>query len=199
MSEFTLAAFGGIAAALFVTELTDKDAFLLIAVSTKVKAAVAFLAGTVAFVFNTALIVTTGSLLIYVVPVYWVRLAGGVVMIFYGLWEARGLVGMRTVAEESSRIPKSGTNLRVFVGLVGTLILLDLAGDATMILTIVFVARYQNALLVFSGACTGLLCAAGLETALGSRLGRFLTPGRLRLLSAGVFLIIGVSIILLSV
>jgi len=198
LADFSLASFAAIAAALFVAELTDKDAFLLIAVSTKVRVRVAFLAGATAFAFTTTVIMTLGSLLITVVPVYWVRLAGGVVMVAYGVWQARGLVGQKVVEEEESRIQKAGSQWRVFLTMVAALALLDLAGDATEVLTIVFVARYSNVALVFSGVLTGLVAATAVETSLGNRLGRYLTPNRLRYISVVVFLALGVFIILTS-
>ena len=193
-----LASFGGIAGTIFLAELADKDAFLLITVSTKVRAHVAFLAGVTAFTMTTTLFVTLGTVLIAFVPVYWVRLAGGVVMLGYGLWEARALVGLSRVEKEEAKVEKSGSPWKAFLALVAALALLDIAGDATEVLTIVFVARYADPLLVFSGACAGLFCADAVETALGNRLGRVLTPGRLRYVSVAVFLALGASIIILS-
>ena len=197
MTDF-LTSFGAIAGAIFLAELADKDAFLLITVSTRVRAYVAFLAGATAFVITTTLFVTLGSVLIAFVPVYWVRLAGGVVMLAYGIWEARALVGLKQVEKEEAKVEKSGSPWRAFLALVAALALLDIAGDATEVLTIVFVARYADPLLVFLGACTGLICASALESALGSRLGRVLTPDRLRFVSVAVFLALGAYIILLS-
>lgn len=197
MTDFTLASFGTIAAVLFVAELTDKDAFLLITVSSKVRWRVAFLAGATAFTLNTLLFVLAGSVIVAIVPVHWVRLAGGVVMLGYGLWEAKGLVGKRAVEEEETRIQKARSPWGAFFALVAALSLLDLAGDATEVLTIVFVAQYANPYLVFSGVVAGLLTATALETALGSRLGRILTPDRIRYLSMGVFIALGASILLL--
>jgi putative Ca2+/H+ antiporter (TMEM165/GDT1 family) len=72
---------------------------------------------------------------------------------------------------------------------------LDLAGDATEIFTIVFVAQYSDAALVFPGACVGLIAATVVETALGNRLGRVLTPRRVRFVSVAVFLLLGSSIL----
>jgi Ca2+/H+ antiporter, TMEM165/GDT1 family len=198
LTDITLAAFGTVALTIFIAELTDKDAFLLIALSTRVRARLVFLAGAVAFVFTTTVIIALGSALIAVVPVYWVRLVGGVVMIGYGLWQARGLVGMGAVAEEESRIEKAKSAWKTFAAMVAGLALLDLAGDATEVLTIVFVARFPNPVFVFSAACVGLLSATAVETTLGSRLSRLLTPYRMRALSAAVFLILGISIIVLN-
>ncbi|MDA4126538.1 MAG: TMEM165/GDT1 family protein [Thaumarchaeota archaeon] len=191
-----LTAFGTIAAALFVTELTDKDALLILAVATRVRAPVVFLAGAAAFVLDSAIIVALGSLLLSVVPIFWVRVAGGAAMLAYGLWEARGLVGKGVVEREETKIKGSGSKWKLFLTLMGSLIVLDLAGDATEILTIVFVAQYASALLVFSAACVGLVAATAVETALGNRLGRILTPSRIRYGSMVVFLVLGVAIIL---
>ena len=196
MTDFTLAEFATIAGAMFVAELTDKDAFLLLALSTRVKARVAFLAGATAFVFTAAVIVTFGSLLLTVVPVFWVREAGGVVMIAYGIWEARGLVGLGAVREEESRIRRAETPWKAFFAMVAALALLDLAGDATEILMIVFLARFSNVLLVFTASVTGLVAATAMETTLGSRLRSLLTPKRLQLGSAAVFVTLGVLILL---
>jgi putative Ca2+/H+ antiporter (TMEM165/GDT1 family) len=198
LTDFTLAAFGTIAITLFIAELTDKDAFLLIALSTRVKARLVFLAGAVAFVCTTTVIIAIGSALISVVPVYWVRLVGGIVMIAYGIWEARGLVGMKAVSEEESRIEKAQSAWKTFAAMVAGLALLDLAGDATEVLTIVFVARFPNPTFVFSAAIIGLLAATAVETTLGSRLSRLLTPFRMRIGSAAVFLVLGASIIILN-
>ena len=191
-----LVSFATIAAALFVTELTDKDALLILSVATRVRAPVVFVAGAVAFVFDTAVIVLLGALLLTVVPIFLVRLAGGAAMLAYGLWEARGLAGKGTVDREESRIEKSRSSWKVFLTLLGSLIVLDLAGDATEILTIVFVAQWDNALLVFLAASAGLVAATGVETALGNRLGKILTPGRIRFGSMLVFLALGTAIIL---
>ena len=188
--------FTTIAATLFVAELTDKDALLILSVATRVRALLVFAAGAIAFVINTALIVFLGEILLTVVPIFWVRIAGGAVMLAYGLWEARGLVGKGTVEREESRIKRSGSSWRVFLTLLGSLMALDLAGDATEILTIVFVAQYDNALLVFFAVSSGLVAATGVETALGNRLGKILTPRRIRFGSMLVFLALGVAIIL---
>jgi Ca2+/H+ antiporter, TMEM165/GDT1 family len=194
-----LVSFGVIVASLFVAELTDKDAFLLITLSTKVRARIVFLAGATAFTITTVILVTAGSLLTTLVPVYWIRIAGGVIMLGYGLWQARGLVGMKAVMEEESRVQKAGTPWKAFLAMVGALALLDLAGDATAVLVIVFVAHYKDLLFVSTAVLLGLLTATALETALGSRLGRLLTPKRLRIVSAAVFLLLGAGILLLNV
>ena len=83
----------------------------------------------------------------------------------------------------------------IFIGAVSLLIVLDLAGDATEVLTIVYVARFSNALLVFLGAVLALVCASALETMLGGRLAKVLSAEKIRIASIMVFLIIGTFVI----
>ena len=198
LAEPIIASFATIAFALFVTELTDKDALLILTLSTRVRALNVFLAGATAFILTTAIIVTVGSIIVSLVPLVWVRLAGGAAMIAYGIYEARGLVGIKVVEAEESRLERTKGGWRAFVAMVTALALLDLAGDATEILTIVFLAHYSDVYLVFFGCCAGLISATALESALGNRLGRLLTPKRIRYGSVIIFLALGTAIILLS-
>jgi putative Ca2+/H+ antiporter (TMEM165/GDT1 family) len=191
----TPAAFAGIAVALFMAELTDKDALLLLALATRTRPLKVFLAGAAAFALTTFVIVTAGSYAIAVIPVLWIKLVGGLVMLSYGAWKARGAIGQMAVEEGENRVTEGGGDLKAFLMMVGTLVLLDLAGDATEVLTVVFVAQYSNSLLVFSSAYAGLLSATALETALGKGLGRILTPRRIRYVSMAVFLVLGASIV----
>ena len=198
MADPLLATFAAIASTLFVTELTDKDALLLLTLATKTRAAVVFLAGATAFTITTAIFVTVGTLISDVVPILWVRLAGGAFMIGYGLWETRGVISQGFVEKEERSLERRSGGGAAFFSMVAALALLDIAGDATEILTIVLVAQYSNPILVFSAVCTGLIAATAFETALGSRLGRMLTPQRIRYVSMIVFLILGTFIIVSS-
>lgn len=191
-----LAAFATIVLTIFVLELTDKDALLLLALATRIRPRTAFLSGAIAFTITSAVIVSAGYFLIKVVPIYWVRLAGGLVMVGFGLFEY-----LRNETGEEARVLKKarGTEWVVFLGTVSTLILLDLAGDATEVMTIVFVARFSDALLVFFGAVVALILASGVETFLGARLGKVLSPRRVRILSLVVLVVIGITIIATTV
>jgi putative Ca2+/H+ antiporter (TMEM165/GDT1 family) len=195
MVDLPLAAFAAIASALFVTELTDKDALLLLTLATKTRVAHVFLAGATAFVMTTAIFVTVGTLISDVIPILWVRLVGGAFMIGYGLWETRGVISQGFVEKEERSLERRSDGWRAFFSIVAALALLDIAGDATEVLTIVLVAQYSNPILVFSAACTGLIAATAFETVLGNRLGRMLTPRRIRHVSIIVFLVLGTFII----
>ena len=186
---------------IFVAELTDKDALFLLALATKSKASVVFAAGSVAFAISTTIIVLLGSVLIVIVPVIAIRLAGGAIMLAYAVWEYYRFASQkRDVDEREERLlDKRGRGAwSIFLPAVVTLIALDLAGDATEVITIIFLARFEDILAVFSGAVAGLVAAVAAETALGNKLGKLLSPKRIKFLSIGVFTVIGVTIIVTS-
>ena len=215
MTEFAalLAIFATISLTIFVAELTDKDALLLLALATKTKPWTVFAAGSTAFTITSAIIVTVGYLLLQVVDVRYIKIAGGVIMIGYALWqyfrkgdeeeeieknENRVLsTGLTPKAKNGNRPDqpvqkrKARTAWSVFLGAVLMLALLDLAGDATEVLTIVFVAQVKNILLVFLACVIALVAASGVETALGNRIGKLLSVKRIKILSVIIFLVIG--------
>ena len=117
-------------------------------------------------------------------------------MIGFGLFEY-----LRNEVGEDERVLQraKGSEWAVFLGAVSMLVLLDLAGDATEVMTIVFVARYSDALLVFLGVVLALVVASGVETLLGARLGRVLSARRVRILSLVVFVAIGTIILATTV
>jgi Ca2+/H+ antiporter, TMEM165/GDT1 family len=183
-----------VVATIFIAELTDKDALLLLALATRIRPRIAFAAGATAFTITTAIIVTVGYFLLKVIPVFWIRLAGGVIMIVFAIWQ---YVSTEEESEEKKLLERTRKKnaWSIFLSAVSLLIILDLAGDATEVLTIVLVARFSNALLVFLGAVLALVSASAVETILGSRLKRYLSPKRLRILSLLVFLVIGSLVI----
>jgi putative Ca2+/H+ antiporter (TMEM165/GDT1 family) len=189
------------AGTLFIAELTDKDALFLLALATKTRASVVFAAGSVAFTISTAIIVLVGSALLAVVPVLWIKLVGGAVMVAYALWEyTRSSVESKGIEKREGEVlgRMKGGKWAVFFPAVMALITLDLAGDATELVTVVLLARFGDILVVFLGAVIGLVAATAVETALGNRLGRLLSPQRTKYLSVSVLVIIGTAIIVTS-
>ncbi|HVB12494.1 MAG TPA: TMEM165/GDT1 family protein [Nitrososphaerales archaeon] len=189
-------AFVTIAVTIFIVELTDKDAVLLLTLATKIRPWTAFAAGSTAFTITSAIIVSIGYFLIQIVPIFWVRLVGGLVMVSFAIVEY--LRGKDDEEDEKKLLNRTlkKTNWSIFFGAVSLLILLDLAGDATEVLTIVYVARFSNTLLVFLGAVAALVSASALETMLGRKLGKILSAAKIRILSLIVFFFIGSYIVI---
>ena len=200
--SFDLLALLTIFSTIFVAELTDKDALLILSLATTKRPKTVFLAGCTAFLTTTAIIVTLSSLLVRVVPILWVKVAGGGIMLAYALWESRQLVTHRedeSIGKREEKLAgRFGIGIRAFLGMVSMLIALDLAGDATEVLTVVFVARFGNLLLVFGAASLALIAATAVETTLGSMLRRALSPRRLQMASVGIFLLLGTYILVAS-
>jgi putative Ca2+/H+ antiporter (TMEM165/GDT1 family) len=183
---------------IFIAELTDKDALLLLTLAARFKGWVVFAAGSITFTITSAIIVTAGHFLISYVPVSWVSLAGGAIMLSYGVWS---YFHVQPDGEEATNVEKLSAKTSkgmasVFLSIVSLLVLLDLTGDATEVLTILFVARFGDAFIVFVGAVIALIAATALETTIGNRLSRILSVNRLRIFSSLVFLTIGTSAIL---
>jgi putative Ca2+/H+ antiporter (TMEM165/GDT1 family) len=193
-----LAALLTTAGTIFVAELTDKDALFLLALATKTKASVVFAAGSVAFAITTAIIVAAGSVLIALVPVFAIKLAGGSIMLAYAASEYYRFSNeqRRVEAREERLLDRRGASAwSIFIPAVLTLVALDLAGDATELVTVVLLARFEDVFAVFSGAVIGLIAAVAVETALGNRLGRVLSPSRIKHVSIAVFIVIGTTVI----
>ena len=182
--------------------LTDKDALLLLSLARWVKAWVVFAVGSVAFTITSAIIVTLGRFLISYVPVSWVSLARGTIMICYGVWsffhaksDEEEMTGMEM------KLSAKATNgmTSVFLSALGLLLLLDLAGDPTEVLTILFVTRFGDAFLVIIATVIALIAATAVETTIGNRLSRILSATRIRVFSSLLFLVIGTTAVLSAV
>ena len=184
--------------AIFVAELTDKDALLLLSLATRFKPRIVFAAGAVAFTLTSAVIVTLGRVLVDFVPVSWVTLAGGTIMIGYGIWGYLTTQDSEETSDVQRRLSGSAQKAEasVFLSTVGLLALLDLSGDATEVLTILFVARFQNVVIVFTGAVLALIAATAVETTIGRKLSNILSTTRIRVFSLCVFLVIGATAII---
>jgi putative Ca2+/H+ antiporter (TMEM165/GDT1 family) len=193
-------AFLTVSGAIFVAELTDKDALLLLTLATRASAWRVFAAGSVAFTITSAIIVLVGSAVVEFIPILWIKLAGGAIMLGYAFFQyVKGLKEEQHLERRGERLARGQTQgaWRPFFAMLLALITLDLAGDATELLTVVFVAQFENLLLVFLAAVVALIAASGVETTLGNRLGRVLSERKIRYFSIVVFLAIG-SVIILS-
>src|SRR5208283_20231 len=118
-----------------------------------------------------------------VIPIFWIKVAGGVVMLGYAFFQyARGLKeeeGLEMRGERLAHVNTRGEWM-AFLAIVSALVVLDLAGDATELLTVVFVAQFEILLLVFAAAVVALVAASGVEATLGHQLGRLLTARKIR-------------------
>ncbi|HKW05648.1 MAG TPA: TMEM165/GDT1 family protein, partial [Nitrososphaerales archaeon] len=156
---------------------------MLLTLATRMKPKLAFAAGSIAFTITSAIIVTIGSILTAILPVYWVKIGGGVIMICFATYEFFEITkeAKKIESEENAKLDRDRqkkNSRSILMSSIAMLVALDLAGDATEVLTIVFVAKFQDSLLVFLSCVAALILASGVETVIGHRIGKFLTPGR---------------------
>ena len=96
-------------------------------------------------------------------------------MICYGVWS---FFHAKTDEEETTgmemKLSAKATNgiASVFLSAVGLLVLLDLAGDATEVLTILFLTRFGDTFLVFIATVIALIAATAVDTTIGNRVSR---------------------------
>jgi len=187
-----------VAASIFIAELTDKDALLILSLATRFRPKLVFAAGALAFMLTSAIIVTVGQFLINFVPLSLITLAGGTIMIAYGFWSFVNTKDAEEIARVERKLSAKASNgaIAVFLTAVAFLIILDLAGDATEVLTILFVARFGDGIIVYAAAVTALVAATAVETTVGSRLSGLISEGRFRFVSLFLFVIIGAIAIL---
>src|SRR5208282_1084222 len=199
-NETALPIMATVASAVFVAELTDKDAFLLLTLATRHRSWFVFAAGAVTFTITTASIATSGYFLVNVFPVYWIKFVGGVIMIGYGFLGFLKVSEKERAEEEEKLLARTSMKSMwpAFLAAVSMLALLDLDGDATEVLIIVFVAHF-DVVLVFASALIALIAATAVETVVGNRLRNYLSLKRLRLFSLLVFTIIGATIIITTI
>lgn len=203
---FLLGSFLTVLGSIFIAELTDKDALLVLALATKIRPLTVFAAGSIAFTITTTIIVSVGSVLVQFVPIFWIKVAGGAIMVGYAGWvytrtraEGEEKEEKEIEEEEEKILGKAERRRFALLAMILSLVVLDLAGDATEVLTVVFVAQVGDVLTVFVACVTALVAATAVETAIGNRLGRLLDAKKIGYLSSAVFLTIGVGIIVSSV
>ena len=119
-------------------------------------------------------------------------------MVGYGMWSYKMDRDSDEAAEVERKLSENSSKGEesVFLNAVGLLALLDLAGDATEVLTILFVARFQNVLIVFIAAVVALITATAVETTVGRKLSSILSAKRIRIFSLLVFLVFGTTAII---
>jgi putative Ca2+/H+ antiporter (TMEM165/GDT1 family) len=69
-------------------------------------------------------------------------------------------------------------------------------GDLTQLGTAALAARYQEPLLIFSGATAALWAVTAVAVTIGNRAARFLRPDVTQRIAAGLFALVGVALLL---
>lgn len=185
-------------AVIAVLQLPGKSNFGVITLATRHPPRDVFVGASVGLAAATVVSVTLGYGAETVLAPYllWVKVAGGLVLVAFGVREIARRPG--PVREPGEGTPSEArTSRQVRTVALGLAFLLEM-GDNTQILSIVFVAATGNVLLVFVAAAAALI----LVTALSARGARYLNAHipeeSLRVLLGGLLIAVGLLTVLLA-
>lgn len=175
-------AFGGA----FLSELGDKSQLLTISLASKWKPRPVFAGVLTGIWIITAIGVAIGAVLLLLVPIFWVQIGGGVLFLAFGVWS---YVRANATEVESAPPPRN-----VFLSSLSLSLLAEF-GDKTQLYVIFLTASQEAPISVFLGAALAHVCLTLAAVILGRGLQRKLDPRWLRLVSSGLFVIVGIVVL----
>jgi putative Ca2+/H+ antiporter (TMEM165/GDT1 family) len=178
---------------IFLAELPDKTSLAALALATRYRARAVIAGAWLAFAVQTALALVAASL-IRLLPARPVHVAAGAGFLVFAVLALR-----RDEAEELEEEEKEAASLRrrrLAPWLACFLVVFAAEfGDLTQLATAALVVRFGNPLVVAAGAIAALWCVTLISVTAGAQLGRFLSDNLLARLSAALFGIVGVVVI----
>jgi putative Ca2+/H+ antiporter (TMEM165/GDT1 family) len=180
-------------ALIFVAELPDKTALATLALATRFRTRDVVLGAWLAFAVQTAIAVAAGSLL-HLLPARPVRIAAGIGFLLFALLALRHDEDVET--EEEQRQAEAAKTRRLQPWLASFLVVFAAEfGDLTQISTANLVAQTREPLAVGIGALLALWATTVIATFTGTQSSRFLRPRLLQRLSAALFAIVGIVVL----
>jgi putative Ca2+/H+ antiporter (TMEM165/GDT1 family) len=192
MSEF-LAAAAIAAGAVFIAEFGDKSQLLILAFATRYPALPVIAGLVLAATVITGLSVLVGAAVGAILPTQFVAIVAGIAFIAVGLWTLRGEDDDDEDPEAEAAAGGRKAGLGLVLTVAGTFALGEI-GDKTMLVTF-GLATTQGLLATWIGAVVGEVGANLLAVALGRGVGSRLDARTVRLVSAGLFILGGVVVL----
>jgi len=178
-------------ALIFVAELPDKTVFLTLLMATRHNPYGVFLGASAAFVVQSVLAVTFGSLL-HLLPEWLVRRLAGAVFLFFSwsMWRQKG----EQEAEELEKSDRPDEDRRLWLGVRTAFAAIFVAewGDLTQLATATLAARRHAPFTIAASATLALWTVTAIGAALGHNLQRLINPRVLQKIGAVVFALAGV-------
>jgi putative Ca2+/H+ antiporter (TMEM165/GDT1 family) len=192
MTEF-LAAVAIAAGAVFIAEFGDKSQLLILAFATRYPALPVIAGLVLAATVITGLSVLVGAAVGAILPTQFVAIVAGIAFIAVGLWTLRGEDDDDEDPEAEAAAGRRKAGLGLVLTVAGTFALGEI-GDKTMLVTF-GLATTQGLLATWIGAVVGEVGANLLAVALGRGVGSRLDARTVRLVSAGLFILGGVVVL----
>lgn len=189
MLSLILSTFGVI----FVAELPDKTALASLVLAARYPARQVIVGAWLAFLLQTIVSVSAGSLLNFL-PAHWVRLAAGVGFLAFAVLALRRRED-ELLSDEAEAVARA--SVRKLAPWVTSFLVVFAAewGDLTQLATAALVANTGQPLPVAAGAIAALWAVTVLAAISGAQVGRYLTPTVVRWASAALFTVVGIVVI----
>ncbi|WP_108668559.1 TMEM165/GDT1 family protein [Euzebya rosea] len=184
-----LDAIGVAFATVFLAELGDKSQLLALSLSARYRRSVLLLAVLTASAVTMAVSVTVGNLVGQLLPTRAITAAAAILFVAFGVLTLRGGEEEGAEGEEEAGDASSSG----FVGIVAALSLAEF-GDKTMVATFALAAA-SSAVGTWIGATAGMALAGAIGVVIGGALWTRLSPRTVRLVSGGLFLVVGVVLL----
>lgn len=176
-------------------ELPDKTALSILLLSTRHHGVAVFLGAAAAFVIQSLVAVTFGSVL-GVLPEKWTHIAAGLLFLFFSfrLWRE-----WRSNEEEEEPQAGSFNNFRKALISSFTMIFIAEWGDLTQLATAAMQVKYREPWPIFFASVLALWSVTVLSILAGKSLKKWLDPKKLQLIGVFVFLLVGIYFLVTAV
>jgi putative Ca2+/H+ antiporter (TMEM165/GDT1 family) len=179
--------------AIFVAEFGDKSQLLVLAFATRHAALPVTIGIVVAAALVQGLSVAVGAALGATLPATLIGVVAGAAFLAvaaWTLWDRGDEAEEAAVAEEAREAEAAGRPWFALAAVVAGTFVIGEIGDKTMLATFALAAR-QDPIATWVGATVGMVAANLVAVVVGRQLGARLSPGAIRIGSAGLFALAG--------
>ena len=176
---------------IFISELPDKTAFASVLMATRNRPLPVFIGAAAAFVIQSAVAVTFGSILT-LLPAKWVHI-GAALMFFvlaFSMW--------RRGEESDEKVDDAKpTGSKFFATVVSAFVLIFIAewGDLTQLATAALAAKYAAPFTIFISATLALWMVTAIGVVIGHGAKHTIRPKLLQRIAAVAFVVVGVVLL----
>jgi putative Ca2+/H+ antiporter (TMEM165/GDT1 family) len=169
---------------IFLAEMGDKTQIITMSFAAKYKLTTTISAIALAIIINSLLAVTAGTIIFNFAPSGTIQLISYVIFICFGIWT------LLTLNDKGSAEKSANLVINPFVTIALFFTISEFA-DKTQLATMLLSIQTQTTLPVFLGAATGLFTANLIAIIIGSILGKKIPEKIIKIISSGIFILIG--------
>jgi putative Ca2+/H+ antiporter (TMEM165/GDT1 family) len=172
-----------------IAEMADKTQLLTLCLTCRYPARKVLVGVGVAIAVLNLIAVAVGGLAGQLLPIGPIKIAAGLMFLAFGVWT---LVARDDGTEEACDIEPTTGLRRSPVLAVAVAFFIAEIGDKTQLATLSLAARFETLVLVWLGACLGMLAANGLAIGGGSLLSDRVSESTLKKISGILFIAFGI-------